>query len=44
LRFNFPTRHRPFVGSGNNLYWLLRQLPGARAVAFENDPQVYQLS
>ncbi|WP_218135278.1 hypothetical protein, partial [Variovorax sp. YR216] len=34
----------PFAGSGNTLYWLLRTLPDARTVAFENDPLVYELS
>jgi hypothetical protein len=34
----------PFAGSGNTLYWLLRKLPGARAIAFENDPLVHELS
>ena len=34
----------PFAGSGNTIFWLLRKLTGARAVAFENDPQVYDVS
>lgn len=34
----------PFAGSGNTIFWLLRKLAGARAVAFENDPQVYEVS
>ncbi|SEF33489.1 hypothetical protein ABL840_18300 [Variovorax sp. NFACC27] len=34
----------PFAGSGNTIFWLLRKLEGARAVAFENDPLVYNVS
>jgi hypothetical protein len=33
-----------FAGSGNTLYWLLRRLPGARAVGFESDPGVFGLT
>jgi hypothetical protein len=34
----------PFAGSGNTLYWLLRHLPGARAVGFELDAGVFLLT
>jgi hypothetical protein len=34
----------PFAGSGNTLYWLLRHLPGARALGFESDAGVFQLT
>jgi 16S rRNA G966 N2-methylase RsmD len=34
----------PFAGSANTLYWLLRHLPGARAVGFESDTGVFQLT
>lgn len=34
----------PFAGSGNTLYWLLRYLPGAVGVAFENDESVFRLT
>lgn len=34
----------PFVGTGNTLHWILRRLEGARGVAFELDPAVYQLT
>src|SRR5262245_19923217 len=34
----------PFAGSGNTLYWLLRHLPGARAMGFESDATVFQLT
>jgi hypothetical protein len=34
----------PFVGSGNTLHWLLRHQPGARAVGFELDPGVFELT
>jgi hypothetical protein len=33
-----------FAGSGNTLYWLSRHLPGARALGFELDAQVFQLT
>jgi 16S rRNA G966 N2-methylase RsmD len=33
-----------FAGSGNTLYWLLRHLPGARAVGFESDAGVFRLT
>ena len=34
----------PFTGSGNTLYWMLRHLPGARGLGFEQDPIVFQLT
>jgi hypothetical protein len=34
----------PFAGSCNTLYWLLRHLPGARAIGFELDAEVFRLS
>jgi hypothetical protein len=34
----------PFTGSGNTLYWILRHLPGAQALGFEQDPTVFQLT
>jgi hypothetical protein len=34
----------PFAGSGNTLYWLLRYLPGAVGLAFENDASVFRLT
>jgi hypothetical protein len=34
----------PFAGSGNTLYWLLRHLPGAVGLAFENDELVFRLT
>jgi hypothetical protein len=34
----------PFAGSGNTLYWLLRKLPGARALGFELDSGVFHLT
>ena len=34
----------PFAGSGNTLYWLLRNLPGAQGLGFELDPGVFQLT
>lgn len=34
----------PFAGSGNTLYWILRQLPGARGVGFELDDGVFPLT
>jgi hypothetical protein len=33
-----------FAGSGNTLYWLLRHLPGARALGFELDAGVFDLT
>jgi hypothetical protein len=34
----------PFAGSANTLYWLLRQLRGARGVGFERDDAVFELT
>ena len=34
----------PFAGSGNTIYWILRQVPRSIGVAFEVDPHVYVLS
>lgn len=34
----------PFAGSCNTLYWILRNVPNSRGVAFESDAQVYELS
>jgi hypothetical protein len=34
----------PFTGSGNTLYWMLRHLPGARGLGFEQDKKVFQLT
>ncbi|MBS0340049.1 MAG: hypothetical protein JSS56_05950 [Proteobacteria bacterium] len=34
----------PFAGSGNTIFWLLRKLADARAIAFENDPLVHDIS
>jgi hypothetical protein len=34
----------PFVGSGNTLYWLLNNLPGARGLGFELDAGVFELT
>jgi len=34
----------PFAGSGNTIYWILRQVPRSIGVAFEDDPWVYVLS
>jgi hypothetical protein len=34
----------PFAGSGNTLYWLLRNLPGARGLGFELDSGVFHLT
>ncbi|HWI15320.1 MAG TPA: hypothetical protein VNT02_13745, partial [Burkholderiales bacterium] len=34
----------PFAGSGNTLYWMLRNLPGARGVGFELDDAVFRLT
>jgi len=31
----------PFVGSGNTLYWILRNIAGARGVGFESDAGVF---
>jgi hypothetical protein len=34
----------PFAGSCNTLFWILRHLPGSDGVAFESDPQVFELT
>jgi hypothetical protein len=34
----------PFTGSGNTLYWMLRHLPGAQGMGFEQDPIVFKLT
>jgi hypothetical protein len=34
----------PFAGSCNTLYWILRHVPHSTGIAFEFDPQVYELS
>ncbi len=34
----------PFAGSGNTLYWLLRNLPSARGLGFELDARVFELT
>ena len=34
----------PFAGSCNTLYWILRHLPSADGLAFECDPQVFDLT
>jgi hypothetical protein len=34
----------PFAGSGNTIHWILREVPRATGLAFELDPQVYELS
>ena len=34
----------PFAGSCNTLYWILRNVPNSRGIAFEMDAQVYELT
>jgi hypothetical protein len=34
----------PFAGSCNTLYWILRHVPHCVGIAFESDPQVYELT
>src|SRR5262244_748157 len=34
----------PFAGSCNTLFWILRHLPNAEGIAFESDPQVFELT
>jgi len=34
----------PFAGSGNTLYWILRNLPDARGYGFEIDPAIFRLT
>ena len=34
----------PFAGSCNTLFWILRHLPNSEGIAFEFDPQVFELT
>lgn len=34
----------PFAGSCNTLFWILRNLPNSEGIAFESDPQVFELT
>lgn len=34
----------PFAGSCNTLFWILRHLPKSEGIAFESDPQVFELT
>jgi hypothetical protein len=34
----------PFAGSCNTLFWILRHLPSSEGIAFESDPQVFDLT
>ena len=34
----------PFAGSCNTLFWILRRLPKSEGIAFESDPQVFELT
>jgi len=34
----------PFAGSCNTLFWILRHLSNAEGIAFESDPQVFELT
>jgi tetrahydromethanopterin S-methyltransferase subunit G len=34
----------PFAGSCNTLFWILRHVPNAEGIAFESDPQVFELT
>jgi hypothetical protein len=34
----------PFAGSCNTLFWILRHLPNSECIAFESDPQVFELT
>ena len=34
----------PFAGSCNTLYWILRHVPSSHGLAFELDPQVFELT
>ena len=34
----------PFAGSCNTLFWILRHLPNSEGIAFESDPQVFELT
>jgi hypothetical protein len=33
-----------FAGSCNTLFWILRRLPNSEGIAFESDPQVFELT
>jgi predicted RNA methylase len=33
-----------FAGSCNTLFWILRHLPNSQGIAFESDPQVFELT
>jgi RNA cap guanine-N2 methyltransferase len=34
----------PFAGSCNTLFWILQHLPNSEGIAFESDPQVFDLT
>jgi hypothetical protein len=34
----------PFAGSCNTLYWILKHVPNSEGIAFEFDPQVFELT
>ena len=34
----------PFAGSCNTLYWILRHVPSSEGLAFEADPQVFEIT
>src|SRR5215472_3866861 len=34
----------PFAGSCNTLFWILRHLSNSQGIAFESDPQVFELT
>ena len=34
----------PFGGSCNTLFWILRHLPNSEGIAFESDPQVFDIA
>jgi len=34
----------PFAGSCNTLFWILRHLPSSEGIAFESDPQLFELT
>lgn len=34
----------PFAGSCNTLFWILRHLPKSKGIAFESDPQVFDIA
>ena len=45
---NMPSKQRmvidPFAGSCNTLFWILQHLPNSEGIAFESDPQVFELT